>query len=190
MTDLGPEWVPDADGVPSREAARLILFDASGRVLLIRGHDTHDLNHTWWFTTGGGLEPGESARVGAVRETFEETGLRVDPESVVGPVIHREAEFRFRNVTARQNEFFFLAYLDRVMPDLDGRMLTDIETQTLDEFEWFTPEEVAELAKHADVYPKALPDLLPAWSKGWDGRFVQLSRGEGASQLGRETEAE
>ncbi len=179
MTDLGPEWTPDADGVPSREAARLILFDKSGRVLLIRGHDTHDLNHTWWFTTGGGLEPGESPQAGAVREAFEETGLRVDQESVVGPVMHRQGEFRFRNVTARQNELFFVGYLDRVMPELDGSMLTDIETQTLDEFVWFTPEEVQELATYADVYPKALPDLLPAWSKGWDGRFIELGRDTG-----------
>lgn len=179
MTDLGPEWVPDGDGVPSRDAARLILFDGSGRVLLIRGHDTHDVNHTWWFTTGGGLEPGEDPAKGAVRETFEETGIRVDPGSLQGPVMHREGEFRFRNVTARQDEVFYVAHLDQVMPELDGRRLTDVETQTLDEFAWFTPEEVRELANTADIYPKALPDLLPAWSQKWDGRFVELGRDQG-----------
>ena len=35
---------------------------------------------SWWFTPGGGLDPGESHRDGAVRELFEETGLRCEAE--------------------------------------------------------------------------------------------------------------
>ena len=32
----------------------------------------------WWEQPGGGIESGETAQSAAVRETFEETGLRVD----------------------------------------------------------------------------------------------------------------
>jgi 8-oxo-dGTP diphosphatase len=43
------------------------------RVLLV--------NHPWrgWVPPGGKVEPGETPREGAVRELFEETGLRVTP---------------------------------------------------------------------------------------------------------------
>ena len=36
---LGPEWVPGADGVRFRRAARVILLDADDRVLLLHGSD-------------------------------------------------------------------------------------------------------------------------------------------------------
>lgn len=174
MTDLGPEWKPDLDGVPSRKAARLILFDSSRRTLLIRGHDTHDLDHSWWFTVGGGLDGDESPLEGAIREASEETGLSIDPNIVVGPVIHRKAVFRFRNVVARQDEVFYIAYLDFEVPELDATGLTELENQTLDEFRWFTPEELKKLSLDATVYPLVLPELVARWSRAWDGEFIDL----------------
>lgn len=178
MTDLGPEWQPDIDGVPSRRAARLILFDSTGHVLLIKGHDTHDLDHQWWFTVGGGLEPGESPVEGAIREAREETGLDIQPGVVVGPVMHRKAEFRFRNVVARQEEDFFLAYMNQPRPALDTNGLTDLENQTLDEFRWLTPDQVDVLARKETVYPLVLPELLHRWYREWDGEFVELGEEE------------
>lgn len=174
MTDLGPDWKPASDGIPSRNAARLILFDADGRVLLIRGHDTHDLEHSWWFTVGGGLDEGESALDGAIREASEETGLTIDPGVVEGPVIHRNALFRFRNVVARQDEVFFIAHLDHRAPHLNSAGFTELENQTLDEFRWFSPSELYELSENATVYPRILPELVRQWNHSWDGEFIDL----------------
>ncbi|MBC7679310.1 MAG: NUDIX domain-containing protein, partial [Pseudorhodobacter sp.] len=66
------------DPVPvARTAARVLLLDGRDRVLLFRGGDPHlPERGTWWFTPGGGLDPGEQTVDGAVRELFEETGLR------------------------------------------------------------------------------------------------------------------
>ena len=114
MTDLGPEWIPGPDGIPRRDAARVVLFDGSGRVLLVRGHDAHNPGRHWWFTIGGGLAQGESAQQGAVRELREETGIVLSPHELVGPVLYRESLFRFANVTARQDELFFTAYLSEI----------------------------------------------------------------------------
>lgn len=175
MTDLGPDWVPDEDGILSREGARLLIFDAEGNVLLIRGHDTHDTEHAWWFTVGGGVEPGESPREGAVREAREETGMVFDPGSVEGPVLHRKAEFRFRNVLARQEEVFFIGRVDAVRPRLKRQDLTDLEKQTLDEFAWLSPEELLRLSRVETVYPESLPHHVERWSKGWDGVMVELA---------------
>ncbi len=50
------------------------------RVVLIRGEKVFLVRHTYvagWHFPGGGVEPGETAEVSAVREVLEETGLKV-----------------------------------------------------------------------------------------------------------------
>lgn len=174
MTDLGPEWRPDSEGVPSRKAARLLLFDRSGRILLVRGHDTHDLNHQWWFTVGGGRARDEDPRDTALREAREETGLRIPRDALVGPVAHRAAEFHFTNVVARQDELFFAAYLDQDAPEISNAGLTLAESETLDEFRWFSLDELEAVAASEPVYPESLPALCARWRAGWDGQMVEL----------------
>ena len=44
-----------ADPVP-RTGARVLLLDARGRVLLLRGHDPATPDRSYWFTVGGGLD--------------------------------------------------------------------------------------------------------------------------------------
>jgi 8-oxo-dGTP pyrophosphatase MutT (NUDIX family)/catechol 2,3-dioxygenase-like lactoylglutathione lyase family enzyme len=69
---------PDArgagpDGLPVRLAARVVLLDPDGRVLLMR-YDDPLPNGPHWSTPGGGLERGEDFPAGALRELAEETG--------------------------------------------------------------------------------------------------------------------
>src|SRR5699024_11463528 len=61
-------------------SARVLVFDAAGRVLLVRGHDADQVDRTWWFTIGGGIEPGETPRQAAVRELQEEAGISAAEE--------------------------------------------------------------------------------------------------------------
>ena len=76
-----------------RLAARVLLLDEGSRILLFRGGDPAAPERgTWWFTPGGGLEPGETRHQGAARELFEETGLRVSPDSLGEPVLCRRVE--------------------------------------------------------------------------------------------------
>ena len=75
-----PAWVTSAaepGRTPlDREAARVLLLDGSDRLLLFRGCDPADRDRgQWWFTPGGGLDPGETYEQGARREVLEETGL-------------------------------------------------------------------------------------------------------------------
>ena len=55
------------------------IFDASGRLLLVQQRESGV-----WSTPGGVLEPGERPADALVRETWEETGLLVVPERVLG----------------------------------------------------------------------------------------------------------
>ena len=66
-----------------RHAARVLLFDQNDRVLLIRGREPGN-PATFWFTPGGGLDPGEDDLDGARRELREETGLT---EVDFGPLV-------------------------------------------------------------------------------------------------------
>src|ERR1700741_4782643 len=88
------EPAADEELIP-RQAARVLLLDAAGRVLLLRGFDPAMPAHRYWFTVGGGLDDGESMLDAAARELFEETGLRVSPDRLEGPVWHERTRFPF-----------------------------------------------------------------------------------------------
>ncbi|QDB79374.1 NUDIX domain-containing protein [Georgenia wutianyii] len=165
---LGPEWVPGPDGIPFRAAARVVVLDPDDRVLLVRGHDSGQTSRSWWFTVGGGLEPGEDARAGAVRELREETGLRVGPDDLEGPVLVRSAVFDFARVTCRQDEEFFLARVSETSLDVTG--WTELEREVVDELRWWELDDLdAAVAAGTVVYPAGLAALVRRLAAGWDG---------------------
>jgi 8-oxo-dGTP pyrophosphatase MutT (NUDIX family) len=148
------------DATP-RRAARVLLVDASRRVLMLRGRDPGRPHHSYWFTVGGGLDAGETPAQGAVRELFEETGLRVDPDAVGEPVFHEVVEFPFDGHWYRQDQDFFLLRVDSWQVDFAG--LNDIERASVDAHRWWS---VAELrATDERYYPPCLPDLLSDLSR-------------------------
>ncbi|MEV7770347.1 NUDIX hydrolase [Kitasatospora sp. NPDC086791] len=59
----------------------VVVLDTSGRVLMLRRREDDALPGLWDYPAGG-LEPGEDARAGALRELFEETGITAAPEDV------------------------------------------------------------------------------------------------------------
>lgn len=168
------EWPLDADGFPHRQAARTVVFDPDGKLFLIHGHDYDDLEHSWWFTSGGGLEPGESHRDGAARELREETGLAVDPQRLIGPVLERKSTFYFATATRKQDELFYLLHVteaERQLIDSGKEVdLTASEQELLDGTHWFTLKELAAVeAEGKAIYPVGLVKMATDWLSGWDG---------------------
>ena len=176
QAEVDSEWFPDAEGILRRDAARVVLFDSAGRIFLIRGHDVGDLEHSWWFTVGGGLAPGESLRVGACRELAEETGLELATERLTGPVLLRHATFRFVLEKRRQDEIFFFAHVsdDEARRIGQGRHLTALEEDLLDEMRWWDPHEIRVAAEHSAFYPLGIAELALGWWQGWDGACPEV----------------
>jgi 8-oxo-dGTP pyrophosphatase MutT (NUDIX family) len=147
--------VADEDLVP-RRAARVLLFDADGRVLLLRGSDPAQPGHRYWFTVGGGLDVGESVLDAAVRELFEETGLRLAPAELAGPVWHETTRFPFDGQWYEQEQDFFVARVTSWEVDWSG--LNDVERASVDAARWWTIEELEGTGEL--FYPPDLPHLL------------------------------
>jgi 8-oxo-dGTP pyrophosphatase MutT (NUDIX family) len=140
-----------------RRAARVLLVDGAGRVLLFRGHDpSRPEAGSWWFTVGGGLDDGETAREAAARELFEETALRIGPDALDGPVHREVAEFSLLGTHYRQDNEFFVARVEE--HDVVTVGFTDLESAFVLEHRWWSRAELSDTAE--TVYPESLPDLL------------------------------
>ena len=119
-------------------AARAVVFDDQGRILLIRRGDNHQ-----WALPAGGMEPGESVTECMAREVWEETGLTV--ESSVPFAVYSEP--RFTAPTRPDAQLLTVAYR---VDDWSGDLLR--QTNETDDARWFDIDEL-----------KVLPDLMPAY---------------------------
>ncbi len=142
--------------VIERRAARVLVVDAAGRVLMLRGFDPSDPGRRYWFTVGGGLEPGESVAEAAVRELFEETGLQI-PVDRLGPAVWSDVtEFPFDGRRYRQEQSWFLVRVPELEVDRSG--FDEIERATVSDVAWWSDSDFAASAE--PYYPPDLPVLL------------------------------
>lgn len=129
---------------------------AAERILLFRGWDPADPSVLYWFTPGGGLDPGEDPAAGAARELAEETGLRLAPSAMGEPVHHEVTEFSFNGVGYRQEQDFYLVRVDEWTVDTSG--FDEWENDTIDHHHWWS---VGELERTEEIYyPRDLLQLL------------------------------
>ena len=138
-----------------RRAARILLLDEHDRLLLIRFAPAN--RRPFWCGVGGECDPGEDFHEAAVRELFEETGLRMDS---CGPEVARRADdyLTLEGEPITSDERFFRVFTRSFTPDISGH--TAIERELIKEFRWFTRAELANW--HEPVFPVNLLELLDA----------------------------
>jgi 8-oxo-dGTP pyrophosphatase MutT (NUDIX family) len=140
-----------------RIAARVLLVDGEDRLLLLRGFDPASPDERYWFTVGGGLDDGESFAEAGVRELFEETGLRMRPEELVGPVRRDYTDIPFDGRWYRQEQEFFVARVPSWEVSLDG--LDAEEVACVDGYRWWSVSDLESTTE--SYYP---PDLVRLFS--------------------------
>jgi ADP-ribose pyrophosphatase YjhB (NUDIX family) len=143
-----------------------LVFDDEGRLLLVRQRDG-DV----WSTPGGGMEPDESPADAVVRETWEETGLRVEPRRVAG--VYGGPEFIVRYPGGDESQYVMIVFECAVT---GGRPRPDGE-ETL-EVRYWTAEEAAALPLSPWLgtmigtffsLPATAHFRAPSWAPGIDG---------------------
>jgi 8-oxo-dGTP pyrophosphatase MutT (NUDIX family) len=167
------------DNVPlAREAGRVLLLDSGGRVLLLQGFDPARPGRLYWFTVGGGTDPGESLAQAAARELREETGVVAGPAELGAPVWHRVTEFTFAGLLIRQREEYFVLRAAGPAITLDG--LEPAERDTVTGYRWWSAAELDAAAADPAAepfFPAELPGLLRALA-------VDGLAGDEAAELG------
>ena len=156
-----------------RTSARVVLLDEGGAVLLLCGSDpaiTDQWGSKWWFTVGGEVRPGERLAEAAARELAEETGLRVAPADLVGPVWRRDEAFEFNGSMIDSEEFYLVHRTRRFEPSTGGRPSWNAATSTVPA--GVARADIAELvAAGESVYPRQLGESAPRGE--WAGRRSQ-----------------
>ncbi|KOG33957.1 GNAT family N-acetyltransferase [Streptomyces resistomycificus] len=136
-----------------RPAARIAVLDPEGSVFLFR-YDNAEVG-VHWALPGGGLDPGESPREGALRELAEETGW-TDLEP--GPLLCTwEHDFTRFDIPVRQHEHIYVSHGPRREPT--GPHLAAAHAQDgILTWRWWTRRELA--AEPEPVWPPGLARLL------------------------------
>lgn len=121
------------------------VFDEAGRLLLIQRKD----NETWAMP-GGAADVGESPSAVAVREVWEETGLRVRAVRLVGVYDSRKVG---------SPDAVHLYHLVFMCERESGELMLTNETIA---FDYFSEEEVAGLTLHRG-HGVRIPDAFAMW---------------------------
>lgn len=145
--------------VKHRETARVLIFNSKGEVFLLKTHFDPEVGlPPRWLTPGGGIDPGEDTKDAAIRELFEETGLKIELEQLGEPVLVTEGRWDWadgKNYHTYQDTIFELEINDF---EIDTSGFTSDEVRDVLEYRWWNIPEL--IASGESVGPHELSDYL------------------------------
>ena len=138
-----------------RPTARVLPVSPDGAVLLLQDQDPARPGVLRWGSIGGAVEPGESLVEAAVRELHEETGIRVAPDRLVGPVHHGSHAFSYAGVSYLGESTFFALRLERDV-EISFDHLDPVEVGNVLAAGWWTADDLEQDGT------AVAPELAPA----------------------------
>jgi len=138
----------------ARRSARVMVFDPTGRVLLIRCSVVRKncKQFVFWLTPGGEIEPGEDPLEAACREIREELGLDLH---LRGPIYTQRNRFEHMGEMRDNTDYYFVTSCEAAAPQMRG--VTADEIAMMREIRWWTAREVeAALAAGENLFPMDL----------------------------------
>lgn len=142
-----------------RETARVLLIDSKNRVFLLKTHFDPEVGlPPRWITPGGGIDPGETPVEAAIRELFEETGLKVSQDQLGEQIWQTSGRWDWADGENHHTyvDYFFELRVDQF--ELDDSHWTDDERRDVLEFRWWSPSELIETDE--SVGPLGLAEFL------------------------------
>ena len=147
----------EADQPIARQAGRIFVLDEQQRVLLM--HERRDIgsDRSHWITPGGGVEAGESVAQAAMREVYEETGLRLELDSAAEPMYSERVSFDFAGQSFDQVNFYFLVQVPSGLPVAPAGH-TETEQLVVLGYRWWPLAELA--ASDVEREPVTMVELI------------------------------
>ena len=125
-------------------AGVIIVFNENEEILIVKRSSAVDSFSGYWCFPGGGVDKGETAEECAVRETFEETQIKVNP----GTLVYLDTIIKDED---KEIHFF-------TSSDWTGEVKIDWES---DDYQWICPTEIRKL--QFIPTPESLISALEIW---------------------------
>ena len=152
--------------LPIRNSVKVLLLNDKNELLLMCADDPKvtssdgKYHGRFWFAIGGEIENNETFKEAAVREIYEETGIKKD-ELEFGPIVwFGEFDLILKGVLTHLKQTFIVAKTKQHNASLKNP--TEWEKQAVKKVEWFSLEKIKNCPDV--IYPvllsKYLPDIL------------------------------
>jgi 8-oxo-dGTP pyrophosphatase MutT (NUDIX family) len=139
-----------------------MLFDEAGAILLVRFVVPRERGEfVFWALPGGEIEAGETEVEAAMREVWEELGLKL---KVAGPVYRDSNQFLHQGEMQDNVDFLFRAECGREEPRLIG--FTSDEREIMKEIRWWSAAAVE--ASEERIFPEGLAERMREQSERVD----------------------
>lgn len=145
----------------------LLLNDAKELLLIYADHPStttvDGIYHgPFWLNVGGEIEQGETLQEAAIREVFEETGIRKE-QVALGPVVwFGEFDLLLAGRLTRLKPRFIVAKTSET--NVSFQNITKAEKTFMKKAAWFSLDQITNSSDI--IYPIVLPQYLPDILKG------------------------